>query len=135
MCVAFVMALAICVHATVTNVVWYRLGENDPGAANGVAVTNTTADLTGFESLKQYGNPIYSNAISSEAASHVGSSLAVQLNGTSQYLSNAVVSTAVDNFGIEAWVKPDTTVGGAVHTIAHNGNASASGWGIYQKRC
>ncbi len=128
-CLAFVMALAICVHATVTNVAWYRLGENDPGAANGLAVTNTT-DLMGFENLKQFGSPLYTNSVSTSASNNVGSSLAVQFNGTSQYLSNGVVSTAVDNFGIEAWAKPNTTNAG-VYIIAYNGFATG-GWGLYQ---
>lgn len=117
------------VHATVTNVVWYRLGENDPGAANGQAATNAT-DLMGFENLKQFGSPLYTNAVSPGASNNIGSSLAMQFNGSSQYLSNGVVSTAVDNFGIEAWVKPDTTVNG--YYIAYNGNVSSNGWGIIQ---
>src|SRR6266571_2248302 len=31
----FVLTLVTCAHATVTNIAWYRLGENDPGAASG----------------------------------------------------------------------------------------------------
>ncbi len=123
-------ALATSAHATVTNVAWYRLGENDPGAANGLAVTNTTTDLVGVNHLKQFGSPRYTNAVSTGAANQVGSSLALHFNGTSQYLSNAVVSPAVNNFGIEAWVKPNTTNAG-FGFIAFNG-FGAGGWGMYQ---
>ena len=55
-------ALSATAHATVTNVAWYRLGENDPGAASGLAVTNTTIDAGGTKHLKQFGGPLGSNA-------------------------------------------------------------------------
>ena len=114
-----------------SNVAWYRLGENDPGAANGGTVTTTTRDLIGTKHLKQYGGPLYTNAVSAEARNRIGSSLAVQFNGTSQYLSNALVSSAIDNFGIEAWVKPNN-VNAGTRIIAFNGNTAANGWGLFQ---
>ena len=123
------LAFAPSGRAVVTNIVWYRLGENDPGAANGVAVTNTTTDVMGFENLKQFGSPVYTNAVSAGASNNVGSSLAVQFNGTNQYLSNAVVSTLVDNFGLEVWVNPAATANSYI--IAYNGNTASNGWGIY----
>lgn len=131
---AFAALLAIDARAAVTNVAWYRLGENDPGGNSGLAVTNTTTDLAGTKHLKQFGSPFYTNAVSSGASNRVGSSLAVQFNGASQCLSNAVVSTATDNFGIEAWVRPGTTAGAGVsnYFIAYNGNTTANGWGIFQ---
>jgi hypothetical protein len=113
------------------NVAWYRLGENDPAAANGAAVPTTTFDVIGANHLKQYGSPIYTGAISADASNRIGSFLGVQFNGTSQYVSNAVVSTAIDNFGIEAWVKPNN-VNAGVRIIACNGNTAANGWGILQ---
>jgi alpha-L-arabinofuranosidase len=132
LCLAFAVVQATGVHATVTNVVWYRLGENDSGAAAGLAATNTV-DLIGLRNLKQFGSPLYTSAVSTSASNHVGSSLAVQFNGSSQYFSNTIISTATDNFGIEAWVKP-TTVTSALRLIAYNGNTVADGWGIYQNR-
>lgn len=37
----FVVGLAVTsANATVTNVVWYRLGENDPGVASAMAAAN-----------------------------------------------------------------------------------------------
>src|SRR4051812_7910660 len=124
-----VVALTLAAHldAAVTNVGWYRLGENDPGARSGSAVATTTTDLIGFENLKQYGSPTYTVAVSAEAVNRVGSSFAVNFNGTSQYLSNAVVSPAIDNFGMEAWVKPNATAAGN-RNIVCNGSPAASGW-------
>ena len=50
----------------------------------------------------------------------------------SAYATNAIVSTAQDNFGIECWAKPTAMGGGQV--IAYNGGtggfAGSSGWGI-----
>jgi hypothetical protein len=113
------------------NVAWYRLGENDPGAANGAPVTGTTADIIGTNHLKQYGGPIYTGAVSADLSNRIGSLLGVQFNGTSQYVSNAVASTATNNFGIEAWVKPNN-VNAGVRVIAGNGNTAANGWAIFQ---
>ncbi len=125
-------ALASSAEAAVTNVAWYRLGENDPGAASGAAVTSPTTDLVVGKHLPQFGNPRYTNAVSTLASNRVGSSLAVQFNGTSQWLlTNALVSSAVNNFGIEAWVKP-ANVGPGGRAIAFNGNTGANGWGLYQ---
>jgi Concanavalin A-like lectin/glucanases superfamily/FG-GAP-like repeat len=122
--------LATPTHAVVTNVVWYRLGENDPGAASGVIATNT-ANLLGFNSLKPIGSPRYTNAVSPGAANGLGSSLAVHFSGTNQCLTNALVSTAINNFGLEAWVKPKTTNAGAYY-IAQNGFLYFGGWAIAQ---
>jgi hypothetical protein len=49
-------------QAGVTTLAWYRLGESDRGAANGLPVTNSTADLTGVFPLAQIANPIYTNS-------------------------------------------------------------------------
>jgi hypothetical protein len=112
-------------------IAWYRLGENDPGAADGTPVPATTVNLLGTNHLRQYGGPIYTAAVSTGANNRLGSSLAVQFNGTSQYVSNALVSSAIDNFGIEAWVKP-SNVNAGVRIIACNGNTAANGWGLFQ---
>jgi len=131
LCLAFAAGLATDALATVTNVAWYRLGENDPGGRSGNAVTNTTTDLISSNHLKQFGSPLYSSSVSAAAANQLKSSLAINFNGTSQYLSNAVVSTAIDNFGMEAWVKPNATAGGN-RTIVCNGSPTASGWAFIQ---
>jgi len=123
---------ALASPAAVTNVVWYRLGERDAGAASGVIVTGSTTDLMGVRHLTPYGNPRYTNRFAAAAASQVGSSLSVNFNGTSQYLSNAVVSTATNNFGLEVWVKPNAIAAGN-RTIVYNGDPLVSGWGLIQR--
>lgn len=128
--VLLITGLPSQMRATVTNAAWYRLGENDPGAASGLAVTNTTADIIGTNHLKQFSSPLYTNAVSTNAANTVGSSLAVQFNGTSQYLSNTIVSLATNNFGIEAWVKPASS-NANYQFIAYNGNSGTDGWGLF----
>jgi hypothetical protein len=112
------------------NVVSYwRLGEGDPGAAVGVTATNAT-DSVGAKNLMFQGNASYANDVSATAASHTSSSVSVNFTN-SAYATNAVVSTATDNFGIECWVKPTALGGGQV--IAYNGITGGfgdGGWGI-----
>src|SRR6266852_4819761 len=123
------LALATSSLAAVTNVAWYRLGEKDPGAASGQIVSSASVDLVAGHNLKRFGGPRYTNNVSPAAASQLGSSLAVLFNGVNQFYSNTVVSTARNNFGIEAWVHPDAAGAGS-YLIAHNGNSAANGWGL-----
>lgn len=111
---------------------WYRLGENDPGAASGLAVTNTTTDLLGLHHARQVGSPRYTNAVSPSASNGLGSSLAVHFIGTNQFFTNAIVSTATNNFGVEAWVKPNNTNAGFTYFIVQNGFTYAGSWSISQ---
>jgi len=52
--VVLLMTLATYADAAVTNVVWHRLGEDDPGAAPGIAAT-ATANLIGGRNLTETG--------------------------------------------------------------------------------
>ncbi|HWD92130.1 MAG TPA: LamG-like jellyroll fold domain-containing protein [Verrucomicrobiae bacterium] len=108
---------------------YWRLGENDPGAAVGVTATNTT-DSVGTMNLQFYGNASYANDVAPTAVTHAGSSLSVNFTN-SAYATNAIISTATDNFGIECWVKP--TIPGMNEIIAYNGitgGAGSGGWGL-----
>jgi len=118
------------ISSTVTTVAWYRLGEDDPGALSGLPVTNTSRDSAGTSHLTPFGSPTYTSAVSPDAAVRAGSSLAVNFNGVDQLLNGAVVSTAVNNFGIEAWVRPNSAAGASTG-IAYNG-AGFNGWGLIQ---
>src|SRR5262245_49805960 len=109
---------------------WYRLGENDPGAASGLAVTNTTTDLVGTNHLKQYNSPRYTNGVFSGPPDGLVSSLAMTFNGVDQIFSNSLASLNTDDFGIEAWVKPNNTTNFFMNAIAYNGSLS-SGWGFF----
>jgi hypothetical protein len=116
-------------HASINVVSYWRLGENDPGAADGVAATNTI-DSVGTNNLTFTGTAQYSSNVDARAASHAGSTLSVNFtNGA--YATNVFVSTNLDNFGIECWVKPTALGGGQV--IAYNGSTGGigdGGWGI-----
>lgn len=118
--------LSASAHANVTNVVWYRLGENDPGAAPGATPTNTI-DLVASNNLTFSNAAFYSSDIAPSAVTAVHSSLSVNLTN-SAYAYHSPVTTVVDNFGIECWVKPAGTSGGQV--IAYNGNTATGGWGL-----
>src|SRR5215469_1130105 len=91
-------------HAAITVVSYLRLGEGDPGAANGVTATNTV-DSVGTNNLTVAGTAWYTNDVAATAASHTGSSLSVNFtNGA--YAISSLILTNVDNFGVECWVKP-----------------------------
>src|SRR6185503_9666147 len=70
----------------------------------------------------------YTNSVASDAA-QLGSALAVRFNGSGQFYSNAVVTTARDNFGIEVWARIFPTLEGTF-LIAHNGRFALNGWGL-----
>lgn len=121
-------ALVLSAHAAVTNVAWYRLGENDPGAASGQGVNGTTIDFAGANNLRRLGSARYTNDVLPDAA-QIGSGLAVLFTGTGFYSNTVVATTARNNFGIEAWVRILGTGDGTYH-IAYNGSPGANGWGI-----
>jgi hypothetical protein len=114
----------------VTNLVWYRLGENDPGAASGLAVTNSTVDLAGGNPLTAFNSPRYSSAVFLGPPDGFRGSLAVSFNGTNQFFSNSVVLTGTGGFVLEAWVKPNTTTNSFANTIAYNGGF-LNGYGFF----
>ena len=99
------------------------MGENDPGAADGVSATTATNQLGGGLTLPQ--GALFSADVPNNT---LGSTLGLRLN-PGQYGVNPVVTTATDNFGLELWVKPDSTA--APQCLAYNGDSSSSGWGIY----
>lgn len=113
----------------VTPRAWYRLGEEDQNAGSGVTVTSPTSDSAGANPLQPFGSPVYTSAVAPDASAQVASDLGVQLNGNGRYLSNAIVTSVVDNFGIEAWVRPDE-VSSTYQFVAYNGNTANNGWGI-----
>jgi N-acetylneuraminic acid mutarotase len=123
-------------HATVSTVAWWTLGDNDPGAANGGTARTTTTDLTGVHPLSRLGTPHYTSDVAALASDQLDSSLAVQFSGSAQCYTNAIVATARNNFGLEAWIQPPAASAGN-YVIAYNGLAAgnsgnaANGWGIY----
>ena len=124
---AVTLALAPSARATVTPVSWWRLGENDPGAANGATAATTTNLLGGV--MKLIGGPDYTTNVSSAAAGDVGSTLALNLPGNNSYGTNAHFAALTNNFGIELWVNPASN--NATACLAYNGNSGGNGWGLY----
>ncbi|MDB6016203.1 MAG: hypothetical protein JWR19_692 [Pedosphaera sp.] len=126
----FILGLAMPVftppaNAAITVVRDYRLGEADPGAVAGGIATNSVDSITG-NNLTMSGSPVYSPDVPANAA--VSSLLSLTFNGAN-YGSAALINN-MDNFGLEAWVKTDSTSDS--HFIAYNGNTSSNGWGILQ---
>jgi sugar lactone lactonase YvrE len=112
--------------AAITVVSYWHMGESDLGAGDGIVPTNTI-DSVASHNLKFRGPAFYSSDVGIAALAHVGSSRSVNFT-SGAFASNTIVSTATDNFGIEAWVKPASVTAGQV--IAYNGATDTSGWGI-----
>src|SRR5215813_13919490 len=112
--------------AAITVVSYWHMGESDPGAGDGIAATSTI-DFVGLHILNFRGPAFYSSDVTIPALAHVGSSRSVNFT-SGAFASNSIVSTATDNFGIEAWVKPAAVSAGQV--IAYNGATDTSGWGL-----
>lgn len=124
---SLVLLLSPCARAVVTTLLWYRLGENDPGANPGIAATNTI-DTTGTNPLPVFGQATYSSDVADSASAHVGSSLSMQFTNSAYALSSGPALSLTNNFGIECWVKPVSSSSSQV--IAYNGNTALSGWGL-----
>jgi hypothetical protein len=90
-----------------------------------------TIDVMQDKHLRRVGAPLYSSAVAPAATEAVNSSLGMVFNGPGQSYTNAIVSTARNNFGIEAWViVPTMPVNPGNYYIAMNGNPNANGWGL-----
>src|SRR5437868_613571 len=111
--------------ATITVVSDWRLGESEPTAIPGAPAV-TAQDYAGSQNLVFQGTAVYSSDVDFDAAAHVGSMLSVNFTNNA-FATNSIVSTAYDNFGIEAWVKANS-MNDAI--ICYNGNTATSGWGL-----
>ncbi|NQU40057.1 MAG: LamG domain-containing protein [Lentisphaerae bacterium] len=108
--------------ATITVDGYFRLGENDPGAAAGQPGQNPTRDVTETKALAiGAGSPTNSALVASSALLHTGSTLSMLFNGSSYYATNVALNANTDNYGIEAWFSPLSTSGSQI--IAANGTA------------
>ena len=126
--VVLVSSLVAPAAVTVRN--HYRMGESDPGAANG-GTNPTTRDTVGTNHLTTAGGPTYSNDVGFETAARTGSALSMNFpSGGSRSASGALLANVTDNFGLELWVK--TTTASGSHCLAYNGSSGSSGWGIFQ---
>lgn len=119
--------LAPSAQAAVTTQSLYGLGEADSGAAAGSPGAAQTQPTVGSVVLTRVGTPTYS----AQTPFGVGSSLSMSFNGSTDRYGGAVISTVVDNFGLEAWVRSNGRVTGNA-AIAYNGNSGTSGYGLYR---
>lgn len=68
-------------RATINVISHWRMGEADPGAANGAAAV-TLIDSAGTNNLTCEGNPLYSTDVSATASNTLDSTLSVDFTGT-----------------------------------------------------
>jgi len=123
--------------ASLTNVAWYKLGEDDPGAVANTTGQNPTQDSSANNlDLTRTGSPTYRADADGQA---FGSTLSMEFNGSSDRYSGAVVPTSTTGVGLEAWVKADTASPATWSVIAHNGRTEGisgagtdNGYGIVQ---
>lgn len=114
-------------QAAINVVAQYRLGEADPGAVAFGPGADPTVPSVGAVNLSRVGAPSYS----STTPPLVNSALSMAFNGNSDRYVGAVVSTATDNFGVEAWVKSNGNTANNA-TLVYNGNSGNSGWGLFR---
>ncbi|MDD5704648.1 MAG: LamG domain-containing protein [Kiritimatiellae bacterium] len=118
-------------NAAITVDAHFRLGENDPGAAAGQPGQNPTRDVTGTLSLSiGAGAPTNSSLVSAPAAAHTGSTLSMQFPGATRYTTNVALNASTDNYGLEAWFRPESLSGSQIIAMNGNGNAGA-GYGLW----
>lgn len=122
--------LAVCEEASanIIPVAYYRLGDNDLGAAPGNTGNPTTKDALGAFDLTRAGTPTYSSSVAIKAPGVL--SMDFIAGDSERYFRTGVVTSVTDNFGIEAWVMARTTTSN--RAVAYNGNPGSSGFGLYQ---
>jgi hypothetical protein len=114
------------VQAAITVQTHYRLGEDDPGAAAGQAVTQTR-DAIGTRHMEAHFSPVYRNDVSRPAQLQ-GSSLGIKFETSNNYARNNDFSIASDNFGVELWVKPTSLSANSSYVVI--GQGVTDGWSI-----
>ncbi len=119
------LSCAFPTMATINVVSYWRMGELDTNAVPGTTAV-TAVDSIGTNNLTYTGSAIYkANAV---IPPNSGSTISVDFSNAA-YALGPIVATNIDNFGIEAWVKPDSV--GSLSIMLYNGNTATSGWGIY----
>ncbi len=105
---------------------WFRMGDDDPGAAVGAVANEETVDQEGRFTLARLGEPSYSDGEVS-----VGGRFSVRFHGSpgEGFFDSDALCAIRDNFVIEAWVKvrkfADSTT-----LIAYNGHTGRDGFGL-----
>lgn len=120
--------------ATINVAAYWRLGEDDPGAVAGNPGNVATLDSAGGFNLSRFGSPSYASGVASRLAMRFRNPCSFPCATDSYEGNNSPLAGTSDNFGIEAWVKPDDP--GDTGVIAYDGhygdNFAAGGWGLAQ---
>jgi hypothetical protein len=128
------MAMGMLIAAASTSAIanttldLYRLGEADPGATIGATTNAMTIDSgPDGNNLSRQGPITYSSNVAAP-----GSTISMAFNDNSAVYSGNVLTTAITNVGITAWVYPTAAAPSVSTGIAYNGNPGSSGYGLYQ---
>jgi hypothetical protein len=123
------LALVVAGPATaqLTIVAEYRMGENDLGVVIGGPANAQTQPGAAGAPLTRVGSPVYSG---DGAPRGVFSNVSIRFDGTTARYQGSVIAMPTDNFGVEAWVRSNSTTGNA--QVVYNGNSSNSGFGIFR---
>lgn len=105
----------------------FRAGENDSGAANGLALAGTTLDAVGSTNLSLVGT---GSATYTSSTTVSGSSLAFAFTGGNSYAGAVDTSlTTSASFAMELWFKATSLT--TTQALFYNGNTGGNGVGLY----
>ena len=129
--VVFCLLAAGNAHAVVTTVGLWRLGDDDPVAADGGGATTGTFGQAAVGSNLKLANSGSANTQTyTTGTPQAGSVFATMFDGDDGYWSPTLPSASRDNFGIEVWVKANNNT--APLAFVTNNGLLGSGWGIVQ---
>ena len=133
----------VCASAFVRGA-YYRLGDDDPGAAAGATGNNPTFDsFSDHLDLSRFGAPQYSSSVPFNGPSPNKLSMAFANFGlggpaTAGYYGRSTpLGMFEQGYALEAWVKTPTIPvidpGPDAELIAYNGDPTANGFGFYRE--
>lgn len=132
------MAQSACGNAFVRGA-WYRLGDDDPGAAAGNLGNDPTRDSFADKlDLTRFGNPQYTSSVPANGPSP--NKLAMSFfnndnhNPFAYYGRSKPLDMSQQGYALEAWVKAPTAPidPGGAEMIAYNGDPLANGFGLFR---
>jgi hypothetical protein len=125
----FLLALTVSTPAAaqLTVVAEYRMGENDTSVVIGGPANAQTLPGSAGVPLQRFGSPVYAGE---SAPSGLFSNVSIRFDGSTARYQGPVVAMPTNNFGVEAWVRANSTVGNAL--VVYNGNSGNSGFGIFR---
>lgn len=126
LCVGLQFCLIAITRGAITELNYWRMGENDP-LDTPPTTALSTVDSVGGQTLVLFSNPLYWMVTNSTAIAHTRSDACVRFADGAFALMPVVALT--NNFGIECWVSPNTIFVG--QALAYNGDTGTNGWGLF----